>query len=298
MKNNFYKNIDEKFEYYRKNEIYPIVKKDLVDRIANIKISDSIKENNKQVIERYIEHLQIIKQLEPKDLNCYLKTLKAADIRDNQKLEKVDSFLISLHLQAERKHAIDELLKHDTLDEPTLLKTHSILLKGTSSSTPTDFKYRNNNRTFVGTQENGVRDIHYLTLDINDIDYAMNLFFEYYNSNDSFNEIFIKPYLIHGMLAGLQVFNDGNTRLSRLLQNVKLYKLTNKHADYNFENPALYITKTYFPYRYEYRDLIMKLAINPNEENLNNWIKFNLRKTEDSLYKESENIEKVKNLKR
>lgn len=298
MNDEYLKRIDEEFEYYRKNKIYPIVEKDLVNRIVDLKIKDSIKDHNKYVIESYIEHLEALKKLEPNQLKHYLTVLKNADIKDNQKLEDQDSFLLSLYLQAEKKHAIDELLKHEILDEKTLLKTHSTLLKGTSSEADNNFKYRDNNRTFVGSTENGIRDIHYLTLDVNDIGYAMNLFFEYYNKEDNFEDIFLKPFAIHGILAALQVFGDGNTRLSRLLQNIKLYKLTNKHSDYNFQNPALYITRAYFPYKYEYRDLIMKLAIEPNEENLNNWMSFNLKRTEDTIWKDSGNVDKVKLLKR
>lgn len=298
MTNELLKKVDEEFEYYRKNKIYPIVDKDLVSRISEIKISDSIKDQNKYVIEDYIEHLEKLKSLEPNQLKHYLMVLKNADIKDNQKLEEVDSFLLNLYLQAEKKHAIDELLRHDILDEKTLLKTHGILLKGTESEPEKGIKYRDNNRTFVGTQKNGRRDINYLTLDINDIEYAMNLFFEYYNMEDNFEDIFLKPFAIHGMLSALQVFGDGNTRLSRLLQSIKIYKLTNKHSDYNFQNPALYITRAYFPYRAEYRDLIMKLAIEPNEESINNWMKFNLKRTQDTIWKESENIGKVKLLKR
>ena len=40
------------------------------------------------------------------------------------------------------------------------------------------------------------------------------------------------------------------------------------------------------------------MAIEPNNENINNWIKFNLRRTEDTLYCNNEKVEKVKLLKK
>ena len=86
MENEYLKRIDEEFEYYRKNKIYPIVDKDLVNKIIDIKIKDSIKDHNKYVIESYIEHLETLKNLDPNHLKNYLMVLKNADIKDNQKL--------------------------------------------------------------------------------------------------------------------------------------------------------------------------------------------------------------------
>ena len=294
MDNNTLKKYDEEFDYYRKNNIYPIVNKDLVKRILDLKVNDKIKDDNKFITESYMEQMDKLNELNKEQLKHYLMVLKNADIKDNQKLEKEDSFLLSLYMQSERKHAIDELLKHEILKEDVLLKTHNILLQGTNNSNTNNLKYRDNNRTFVGTYENGIRNIHYLTLNCNEIDYAMNLFLDYYNEKDSFDDIFFKPFAIHGMLAALQVFEDGNTRLSRLLQNIKLYKLTNKLGNYNFSNPTLYVTRTYFPHRLEYRNLIAKLAIDTNEENLNNWYSFNLKRAEETIWKNDENINKIK----
>ena len=127
----------------------------------------------------------------------------------------------------------------------------------------------------------------------------MKPFFQYYNESDNCKQnIFFKSFLIHGIIAALQVFDDGNTRLARLLQNTNIYKQTKDLIDNNLNSPALYVTRAYYPQRNEYRSLIRNMAIEPNNENINNWIKFNLRRTEDTLYCNNEKVEKVKLLKK
>ena len=52
----------------------------------------------------------------------------------NQRLEKEDSFLLSLYMQMQKEHAIDYILKNPNLDSDSLLEAHGILLDGTCSS--------------------------------------------------------------------------------------------------------------------------------------------------------------------
>lgn len=298
MTNEDLKKIDEEFENYRKNNTYPQVTKDIIDKIINTKINQCNLDENKYLLELYEEYLEKLDNLNKDQLKRYLTVLKNADVKDNQSLEKEDSFLLNLYLQSERRHAIDNILKTNKLDEKSLLKIHGDLLKGTSSSHLNNYNYSTNNRKFVGFFENKERYIQYLPLDCKDIEEAMNLFFQYYNDSDDKLNLFFKPFLIHGIIAALQVFDDGNTRLARLLQNTKIYKSTNKLLDKNLESPSLYVTRAYFPQRYEYRELITKVATDPNSENINNWIKFNINRTEDTLFNNSSNVEKIKLLKR
>lgn len=291
--------IDKEIEEYRKNNINKSVNKDLVKRMLDVKIDEfNIQENN-YALELYEDYLYKLNDLDKTQLKRYLTVLKNADLKDNQNLEKEDSFLLSLYLQSERKHAIDVALNASELNEEDLLKIHGILLKGTSSSELDNYSYRKNNRKFVGSWENGKKIIQYLPLDFKEIEEAMKPFFQYYNESDNCKQnIFFKSFLIHGIIAALQVFDDGNTRLARLLQNTNIYKQTKDLIDNNLNSPALYVTRAYYPQRNEYRSLIRNMAIEPNNENINNWIKFNLRRTEDTLYCNNEKVEKVKLLKK
>ena len=291
--------IDDLFETYYTSGEYPAVNKDIVKKIIDVKPNDMVKYETEELQEKYIEYLKLVDSLDKNKLKDYLKTLKNADIIDNQVLEGEDSFLMSLYSNVEKKHALDIILKKDKLTHELIKKSHELLLKGTTSANLDTANYRDNNRRFVGTYENGVRNIQFLPLHTKYIESAMNDFIDYYNTQENdINNLFIKPIRIHGIIASLQVFNDGNTRFGRLLQNVKLYKQTNQMLGTKYDNPTIYLTRSYQPYRRDYREKLAELAINPNEDNINKWLLFNLRRAGEEIFVNSDRIEKVKLLKK
>ena len=291
--------IDDLFETYYTSGEYPAVNKDIVKKIIDVKPNDMVKYETEELQEKYIEYLKLVDSLDKNKLKDYLKTLKNADIIDNQVLEGEDSFLMSLYSNVEKKHALDIILKKDKLTHDLIKKSHELLLKGTTSANLDTANYRDNNRRFVGTYENGVRNIQFLPLHTKYIESAMNDFIDYYNTQENdINNLFIKPIRIHGIIASLQVFNDGNTRFGRLLQNVKLYKQTNQMLGTKYDNPTIYLTRSYQPYRRDYREKLAELAINPNEDNINKWLLFNLRRAGEEIFVNSDRIEKVKLLKK
>ena len=288
------------YEEIRKNNPDKIVHLDIIDRIIDTKLNDSNNDYNKFIIESYQEYLEELKKFPSNVLERYLKTLKDADLRDNQKVENVDSFLINLLLQSERKHAIDEALKNNELDEKTFLHMHKILLKGANSDLQ-HYNYRPNNISFVGyfegEGENRKRIINFLPLDYKDIPKAVDRIIPYFNDKESNSDnLFIKPYKIHGVLAALQIFYDGNKRTARILQNIKIYRHTNEMLGYDFKNPALYVTKQYLIDQKEYRKSIREMVENPNNETINNWFRMNLRETYSAINLGNSNIEKMKTL--
>lgn len=291
--------IDDLFETYYTSGEYPAVNKDIVKKIIDVKPNDMVKYEIEELQEKYIEYFKLVDSLDKNKLKDYLKTLKNADIIDNQVLEGEDSFLMSLYSNVEKKHALDIILKKDKLTHDLIKKSHELLLKGTTSANLDTANYRDNNRRFVGTYENGVRNIQFLPLHTKYIESAMNDFIDYYNTQENdINNLFTKPIRIHGIIASLQVFNDGNTRFGRLLQNVKLYKQTNQMLGTKYDNPTIYLTRSYQPYRRDYREKLAELAINPNEDNINKWLLFNLRRAEEEIFVNSDRIEKVKLLKK
>ena len=289
--------IDELFETYYETGEYPAVDKDIVSRIIDVKPNNIVKFEIEEVYERYIEYLKLLDSLDKDKLKHYLSTLKNVDIIDNQVLEGEDSFLINLYSNVEKKHALDSIVKKDKLSDSLLKQTHQLLLKGTTSEELSTGDYRDNNRRFVGTYKNGVRNIHFLPLHTKNIEYAMKDFLEYYNQKETnIDNLFLKPIKIHGMIGALQVFNDGNTRLGRLLQNAKIYRQTNKLLGTKYDNPTVYLTRSYQPCRRDYREKIDELAINPSEEIVNSWMLFNLRRAEEEIYVNSKKNKKMKTL--
>lgn len=286
------KKVDEEIEQIYKENAYPTVSTNMIDKIIDIKPNERILDSYKYTYDLYLEYISYLSNLSDEQLKLYLKAIKNSDVIDNQKMETKDSFLISLYMQAEKTHAIDTLLKHKKLNNDNLQEAHKILTEVICENI--NPYYRNNNRRFVGNWVNGNRNIEYMPLHYKYINDAMEKFFNYYNEseNDEIN-LFIKPFKIHAIIAAIQVFEDGNTRLARLLQNVKLYRQTNQFLDTDFKGPIIYATKQYHPYRKDYRNLIKELAINPTDEIVNNWLEFNLRRLEEALWVGNANTEKV-----
>lgn len=287
--------MDQEIDKEMKSGKYPVVHSDIISKMIDIQLNDKILDENARIFETYCEYLDKLEEIQKLDLKRVLKLFKGADIIDNQKLEKEDSFLISVYMQIQKEHAIDYILKSTNLDTDSLLEAHGMLLDGTSSSKKFDnFHYRMNNRRVVGAWVNGVRHIDYFPIPYDEIDTAMNEFLDYYQENETREEyLFIKPFLIHGMLASLQVFDDGNTRFGRLLQHVNLFHQTNSILNKDFSNPTIYITRMYYQYYQKYRELIKELVTDCNNDVLIEWGIFNLRRLEEQIWNNSSNVEKV-----
>jgi len=233
-------------------------------------------------------------------INKFLVQLKKADIIDNQSMEKEDSFLISLYSALEDKSAVDLLIENygKKLDKEKLVLFHDKILNGTSSSKKNGL--RTNNLKFVGSWENGRRIIQYFPILDSQIDDAIKEFLSFYNTNINLisqrSDIFVKPIIYHGLLAALQLFKDGNTRFARTLQNVEIWGLFNTILEKPIDLPILYASRQYFPYRDDYRELLKNIAIKHNEESWNDWIIFNLKRLQDSLYVDDERLETIKSI--
>lgn len=290
--------IEEKFEGLRKEFPNLVVKPDIIKKLINFKMSNKNKNMNEYITELYEEYIYELDSLDEETLKKYLRVLKNADVRDNQILENVDSFLISLYLESEKIHAIDNALKKDKITEKDISSLHAKLLKGTTNDTNTS--YRNHNRSYVGYYDTEKCDqvINFFPLDYREIDSAMKEFTDYFNEEENDKtKLFIKPFTVHGIISSLQVFEDGNTRLGRLLQNVKLYRQTNDMLGKNYNKPIIYITKQYFPQRVTYRSLIEEMAKNPDDDNINRWTGFNIDQAMSAITMANDNVQKIKYLK-
>ncbi len=279
----------------------PVVDMNIFNYLDKLKINKQNIDLTEYTLELYEE---LVKKLYTMDQNIadkYLLQLKNADIIDNQSLEKEDSFLISLYRYFEKKAAIDFLIENygNGLNKDKLVDIHDNVLKGTSSSKKRGL--RTDNFKFVGSWQNGERKIQYFPILYTQIYEAIDRFLEFYNSNinnlDNEYNIFVKPIIYHGLLAALQLFNDGNTRFARLIQNVEIWGLMNNKLDKPLNLPILYATKQYFPYRNEYRNLIKNIAIYHDEDSWNEWIKFNLKRFQESLYVGDERLNFIKKMK-
>ena len=272
-----------------------IVDLSLFDNIESISLSDKTKRDIDYTKDIYVEYLQKLSEFKESVIERILKALMSTETIDNHFLERENINLLMDYSETHYSTAIRYLVKkliteNQPLNDQIIKKAHEILMRGTSNASEINSGYRSSNNHYVGYVENGERIINYLPISHEDIKEAMQIFFSYYDANiTSELEVFTKPFIIHGLLAALQVFADGNTRMARTLQYVKLQTLTNEIIvpESNlkpFELPAIYFSKNYLPYRYEYRKLIEEIALDPRSEKWNSWIEFNLHRMQERIY--------------
>ena len=275
----------EYVEEMKKSGKIPTVNLTIFDSIYSLPFSQFVIDHENDTEELYTHYITDVLELKDNDLISYLNAIKSVEIVDNQTLEKEDSFLMSLYMQTDETNAIDFLINNGvTINKKAFIEAHKLILRGTSSQQFADKDYRTDNEAFVVRIENGKPIIRYFALPYTDIEEAIKKILNFYNSDIYDDRIFLKSQIIHGLVAALQLFDDGNTRYARILQNIKLGELTNKKYNYNLPQPALYGTRAYFPHRNKYRELVGSLAINPSYENWDTWFNFNLNRIEDAIY--------------
>lgn len=277
---------------------YSIVDLTIFDYLDELQASERLKGKIEYTMDIYQDLIKQIKDLPPELKLKYLLTLKNADVIDNQVLEEEDSFLISLAQNMDSTTALDIAINHygKEFTKEDFIYLHDYLLAGTSSSDKQGL--REDNLKFVGTWENGERNIQYFPIISDDIDKALTKFLKFYNSNIDNTEkeydTVLKPIIYHGLIAALQLFKDGNTRFARTVQHVELWGMLNNIVDKGIEMPIIYATRQYFPFRNQYRELIKNIAIQNSEEAWNEWFNFNLHRIQDNIYKNEENIQIAK----
>ncbi|MBQ6538979.1 MAG: Fic family protein [Bacilli bacterium] len=274
---------------------YPVANLKMFEDIKHIDLSSRTLENLQYTEEVYIERINKIMSLDEIIREKYLNKIKHIENADNQSLEQEDYFLIDLYQDIMDENPIDYLLDND-MDRNSFIEGHKLILKGTSSDELSTIDYRQNDDTYVSCKDEQGRIIpYYFALDHEDIPEAIERIVEYYNSNSDTNA-FEKPIITHGLIAGLQLFNDGNTRYARLLQYLKIHELTNKLYKTNTDKPLIYGTRAYFPFRGNYRKNIADLVTHGDSDSWNSWINFNLNRIQDRMDYEESKLEKVKTL--
>ena len=291
-------------EEERKTGKSPTVTLDVLEKVKNLKVSDDVLEHVSDTIkclkESYLDVITEFKHTNP-GLKEYLNAIKAADIIDNQKMEKENSFLIGLYMQTKKEAAIDKLIKKlktkGIITGKDIVNIHDTLLFGTSSEN--DERVRSHNYKFVGRKfQSGKVEIDYFVLDYKDIPAATKGLADVYNNplgNEKIDSnIFLRPFVVHGLLGALQVFEDGNTRMGRIMQHTLMWQLINEQMEYDFEQPPIYATRSYYPMREKCREKIKNIVVQNDDDAWNDWFHFNLDRIEDQMYCNDENIKSLR----
>lgn len=189
-----------------------------------------------------------------------------------------------------------------------LQRLHTLLLRGTTLEKNQNYLFRSNDQKWVGyVEEDGKPCVQYIPpraykikhylrkilTYVNDfenvgtIENPKLLYEEYDNHLETYGySIFVKPTLIHVLLSVLQPFDDGNTRLARLIQEVKIYQETNRLFQLKTSPkrlPYLYLSQRYYQRGPFYRSQMADIAQSPTNENWKSFIYMNLGCVEEEI---------------
>ena len=293
--------IEKQIYEARKSGLYSVASLDMFHILEKLVITNKLYEHIDYTNDLLMEYLEEVKELNQIEsaLSQFLRALRIGDVVDNQRLASENSFLIGLYTQLTRETAMGKLIKYAKsgiqIDGKDIFELHNTLLCGTSSWEVSSI--RTDNSKFIGKFVDGKRIIDYFPIDYVDVKEAADKISSLYNDrlcDDRFNNVFLQPFIIHGLLSGLQIFNDGNTRMGRIMQHALMWQLINERTNFYFDYPVIYATRSYYPVRIQYRNDIAKLVVDGDNDAWNNWFSFNLDRIEDSIYLGRENVKTLK----
>lgn len=271
----------------------------IVDRISEIQLSDSTKFHLVDTFQSYETYLYKLLQLELKYRKLFLLNLKNREIVNNQEAELQESFLVELYGLTQRRDSIDLVMKYfeaGPITKCKLKKLHQAVIMGSSDDLPSNYDYRDNNDRWVGyIGTNGRQVVDYVIPDYEQIDPLIHQTLDFLNRDEDHPEldhIFIKPFIVHLLLAYIQPFGNGNTRLARVVQHGKIWDSTKKLVNEALPYPAIYLSKNYLLSRSQYRNLIKEVVLSQNDEAWNKWFNYNLNMMDEQLFYTSSNLEK------
>lgn len=271
----------------------------LVGSIRNIQIYDNSMFHIEEILEKYSEYLKKLLSLDPLKLKYFIRNLKDREIINNQETELEESFLLELYQLSQRKDSIDITMKHfedKEIEKNDLKKIHRVVIKGSSDDLQKNYDFRSDNDKWVGSYgTGGAIKIDYLPPNYEEIEELLDFVLEYFNeNNNNFENLFMKPLIAHALIAYIQPFGNGNTRLARVLQHCKICDTTNQLYNTNFSHPTFYLSKNYLQTRSQYRGLIKNLAVEKDNDAWNKWFEYNLNMIDEQLFFLDNNLEKYK----
>ena len=283
-------------------------------KIENIKLKDNVKYELKEVCKRYDNYIQELINLEPEKLNAILRYIRYTELEETQLMESVSRDTVRLNILLSDITSIDKISsifeknRNLTIEEIDIL--HSYLIKGTDDDKEENHGYRKK-EVIVSGIDYDLRIINGIVTRVpkegKDIYLPPKSILDYLNNDTITNEtdtIFTKPFITHALIAILQPFGNGNTRIARLIQNGKIMEMTNDiyKEKIVFERPILCLSQNYKNTKGDYREKISKIAQakdeNQQNEAWNEWILYNLYMTEEQLNRIEYILENTKKIKR
>lgn len=268
-----------------------------LNNFRNLKVYDSTMFHLEDVKESYAKYIEKIGKLSETEQKRFLEVLKDREVIDMQKSENENELALEMERKRHRKDSIMQAAKIATSSNDfnleTLKELHKLVIRGTADDIPKNYDYRDY-EVRVSEYENGIEKIQYMPPLPKEIEAYMLEVLDFINENNTtFDNVFLKPVMIHALISILQPFGNGNTRLARLIQHVKILGGTNLEFGTNFEKPLIYMSPNYVLTQFSYRGGISNIARNADDEAWNKWFNYNLNMIEEQLYYVTNGVDRI-----
>lgn len=266
----------------------------IMKSIKNINLDEFVNNELEFLYDEYQTFLNNYETIE--DKNTYNETTRLNELLYLHSMEMQQSEKIQMLKEIEegvQTNSItflsEKIITYGDVIVPNIKRLNSILKAGFSLQEEKYKSFRSSDKIFVGYKtDNNKVHIEYVPPLPNELDTATNDILAYLNDrdfkgNNNSYVLFIKPLIAHALMTILQPFDDGNSRTSRVLNEVDMMYTTNCLFDAKLEYPLLYLSRGYFIYHQQYRELIKNIALEPTDNNWNKWLLFGLHNIEDYI---------------
>ena len=288
-------------EYLAKQALIKTVDMDAVfNSVENIYFDKKLQNEILYTLDEYKDYLIKLDELNPMQLKQLLDNIKFDETIVTQLFDNRDELslvrnIYDNHVRIDSiDYIMDKVIGPSKISGDNLKYAHSIIMEGsidkekiTEEEMETLKRYRDNDKYWVGAYNpDNTPNVQYFPPSSKTISDSIDKIVDFINDDIYHNtefDLFVHPIIGHALIAILQPFGDGNTRLSRLIQSSYFTKNTNNVYDTNYQLPLLALSTSYYGFREQYRELIKDIALNPCSETWTKWIMFNLRTIQCSI---------------
>lgn len=203
----------------------------------------------------------------------------------SREMEGEESLAALFTSELEEKHTslnyvVERLKKTSNLTHDDLKEAHRILMTPDPRPYLLKGEYRKD-KAYVGRfDEDRNPIIDYEAIEPEKIFGVMDQILEYCNQKGDYSLVhhpFIKPMILHALTLYYQPFQDGNSRVSRIVHHAKLWIDANERLGVKVLQPALFFSGNYMINRGGYRGKINILGKDfKNAEAWQEWISYNI----------------------
>lgn len=278
-----------------------------------IKLSDNVLYHLDEVRKSFEDYLKLLKNAVGDDAASIIwywldqgeeELLSSGKIErhtfQNQDLLKSDIFFDDTKINQERIKRIHKFVCDKS-------ETATGILQGEYRKTPvwvgTTEKYDPTKKISNGAiiEDGMVKDIHWMGAQPQDIPNFMKALVNMCSINSLktiYSDPFLRSALVHLLLVRIQPFGDGNRRTARVLHNLTFTKEINKYFGTKLKLSPVNISRSILEYQPDYAERINHIKFNINDDNneeMNRWFDYILRRYEDQFFYQENRISELEN---